>query len=135
MKKLLVILLCLPMFLPAQNSTNYKEFNSGIFLGEDITFFPGASFLWGKTIYFNNNTFLDYQGGFAFPTVFTGKIGIGIGNEKSASSIGLRPFPSSLYFQYNWDEKRLFSIEFMPPIIDGSPGAKWPVIINYGFRW
>jgi len=135
MKKLLVILLCLPMFLPAQNSANYKEFNSGIFFGEDITFFPGASFLWGKTIYFNNNTFLDYQGGFAFPTVLTGKIGIGIGNEKSASSIGLRPFPSSLYFQYNWDEKRLFSIEFMPPIIDGSPGANWPVIINYGFRW
>ena len=135
MKKLLLILLCLPVFLPAQNSTIYKEFNSGIFLGEDITLFPGASFLWGKTIYFNNNTFLDYQGGFAFPTVFTGKIGIGIGNEKSASSIGLRPFPSSLYFQYNWDEKRLFSIEFMPPIIDGSPGANWPVIINYGFRW
>ena len=35
----------------------------------------------------------------------------------------------------DWNEKRLFSIEFMPPIIDGSPGANWPVIINYGFRW
>ena len=135
MKKNLLILLCFPMILTAQNSTNYKEFNSGIFLGEDIIFFPGASFLWGKTIYYNNNTFLDYQGGFALPTVFTGKIGIGIGSEKSASAIGLRPFPTSLYIQYIWDEKRLLSIEFMPPIIDGSPGANWPIIINYGFRW
>ena len=135
MKKLLIILLWLPMFLPAQNSTSYKEFNSGIFLDEDITIFPGASFLWGKTIYFNNNTFLDYQAGFAFPTFFTGKFGIGISDEKNAFAIGLRPFPTSLYFQYTWDEKRLFSIEFMPPIIDGSSGANWPVIINYGFRW
>ena len=122
------------MILPAQNSTNYKEFNSGIFLGEDIIIFPGASFLWGKTIYYNN-TFLDYQGGFALPTGITGKIGIGIGNDKSAFAIGLRPFPTSLYFQYTWNKKRLFSIEFMPPIIDGSAGANWPIIINYGFRW
>ena len=134
MKKLLIILLCLPMIGFGQNSTNYKEFNAGLFFSEDIIF-PGASFLWGKSIYFNNNTFLDYEGGFALPTFLTGKIGFGISNEKSATAIGLRPFPTSLYIQCTWNKKRLISIEFVPPIIDGSPGADWPIIINYGFRW
>ena len=141
MKKLLLILLCLPMILPAQNSTNYKEFNAGILLGKDIGVFPVASFLWGKTIYFNDNTFLDYEGGLSFPKIFTGKIGAGIGNELNAAAVGARLFPPSVYFQLTFFETSLFSIELMPLTIEeGTANGQTTtstknIIISYGFRW
>lgn len=133
-KRLLLILLICPIIGFTQNSTVYKEFNAGVYLGEEILVFPGASFLWGKTIYYNN-VFIDYEAGFAFPTVFTGKIGFGVGNENNAIAIGIRPFPTSLYLQYTWSTKRLFSIELMPPALDWTPNADWPLILNYGYRW
>ena len=87
----------MPTFLYCQTTINYREFNAGIYLGDDITVFPGASYLWGKTIYYENNTLLDYQGGFALPTMITGKIGVGVGNDNHSAIIGVRPFPSSFY--------------------------------------
>ena len=134
MKKLIILLSFIPTFLYCQNSTTYKEFNAGIYLGEDINVFPGASFLWGKTIYYENNTLLDYEAGIAFPTLATAKVGLGIGNNNNSAIIGLRPWPTSLYFQYTMNEKRLISIEFMTPY-DWSPGANWPIILNYGYRF
>lgn len=137
MKKLLLILFFIPTILYCQYSTTYKEFNAGIYLGEDILVFPGASFLWGTTIYYHNNTLLDYEIGLAFPTLATAKLGFGIGNDNNSAIIGLRPWPTSFYFQYTFKEKRLFSIEFMPPYTgnDWSPNADWPIILNYGYRW
>jgi len=134
MKKILLILVCLPFIGVIQNSYSYKEFNAGVYLGEDIIVFPGASFLWGKTIYYNN-MFLDYEGGFALPTILTGKIGVGINDKNNATAIGIRPFPTSLYFQYTCKKKKLISIEFMPPFENWSLGANWPIILNYGYRW
>jgi len=134
MKKLLLILSFIPTFLYCQNSITYKEFNAGVYLGEDIFVFPGASFLWGKTIYYENSTLLDYEIGFAFPTIATGKVGFGIGNDNNSVLIGLRPWPTSLYLQYTLNAKRLVSIEFMTPY-DWSPGSDWPIILNYGYRW
>ena len=123
----------MPTILYCQYSTTYKEFNAGVYLGEDIGVFPGASFLWGKTIYYNN-TLLDYEIGFALPTLATAKLGFGIGNDNNSGIIGLSPWPTSIYFQYTFREKRLFSFEVMPPY-DWSPGADWPLILNYGYRW
>ena len=58
----------------AQHSTKFKEFNAGVYLDgldEDMFVFPGVSFLWGKTTYFSNNLLLDYEYGFALPTLIT----------------------------------------------------------------
>ena len=88
MKKLLLTLLFLPIMVCAQNTTNYKEINIG--------FPPGASFLWGQTIYFNNNTLLDYQGGIAFPSIGTAKVGYGISDDNFAAVLGVRLFLNCL---------------------------------------
>ena len=117
----------------AQHSTKFKEFNAGVFLeglDEDMFVFPGVSFLWGKTTYFSNNLLLDYEYGFALPTLITGKIGLGIGNSNNTMVLGVRPFPSSGYLQYTRKEKHLFSIENMIEIWEGGG-----IIINYGYRW
>ena len=135
MKKTLLIFLFIPVFIYSQESVPYNEFNAGVYLGEDILIFPGASYLWGNTIYYKNNTLLDYQGGFALPTVFTGKIGVGINDKYNSAIVGVRPFPSSLYIQFTFRKKRLLSIEFMPPFLDWTPNANWPIILNYGYRW
>ena len=37
-------------------SNSYWELNAGVYTEEYFTF-PGASFLWGKTHYYKNNTF------------------------------------------------------------------------------
>ena len=77
MKKIILILSLLPIFLLSQSNNAYKEFNFGIAVVDDFGF-PGASFLFGKTNYNSNNTLLDYQIGIAFPSIVTGKIGFGI---------------------------------------------------------
>ena len=123
MKKILILLIFIPFMGNAQNyrvvntdfspySNSYWEFNAGIYTEEYFTF-PGASFLWGKTHYYKNNTFFDYQFGLAFPTIFTGKAGFGIGNEDRpfGLSLGLRPFPSTIYLQLHFKSKLVFSIE------------------------
>lgn len=96
----------------AQNSNSYKEFNAGLYSNEHFVF-PGTSFLWGKTHYYKNNTFFDYQFGLAFPTILTGKAGFGIGNEDRPVrlSLGLRPWPSTIYVQLHFKSKFVFSIE------------------------
>ena len=90
-KTLLLLLFICPIvsFSQSLNSNSYKEFNFGIYSGEEAglvlsinnkfySVFPGASFLWGKTEYLQYNTLLDYQIGIALPTIITGKVGFGI---------------------------------------------------------
>ena len=141
MKKLILLLLLIPSIGYCQYSNSYNEINAGVILdgisfeGSTVIdadfFFPGASFLWGKTKYYQNNTFLDYQYGLAFPTIITGKIGFGIGNSESIISIssGLRPWPPTVYMQLNVKETIVFSIE---PFTYAGPSSS---IINLGFRF
>ena len=136
MKKLLLILLCLPMIGFGQYSNSYKEFNGGLYLGgDDLPVFPGISFLVGRTNYYDNIV-IDYEIGFALPTVFTGKAGVGFGDQNNASIIGVRPWPTTAFIQHVWSEKKLISIEVMIPH-DGNfiSGNNIPLIINYGYRW
>ena len=112
MKKIILILLFIPTLSFTQSSESYKEFNFGVitdmlFDGHDI--WPGASFLWGKTIYFNNNTVLDYQAGLAFPTIATGKIGFGFGGSNFAAIFGFRPYPATTYLQFSKNQRFNFS--------------------------
>ena len=123
MKKILILLIFIPFIGNAQDyrvmnanllpySNSYWELNAGIYT-EEYFIFPGASFLWGKTHYYKNNTFFDYQFGLAFPTIFTGKAGFGIRNEDKpvGLSLGLRPWPSTIYLQLHFKSKLVFSIE------------------------
>ena len=71
MKKIILIIVLLPIFGFTQFSNNYKEFNGGLYIGgEDVPVFPGISFLIGKTTYYSNNIVLDYEIGFA-PVSYT----------------------------------------------------------------
>lgn len=89
MKKIILIFLFIPFVSFSQVSKksfsktteNYREFNLGICYFDYDDFWPGFSFLWGRTIYFNNNnTVLDFQAGLALPSIVTGKIGYVIGS-------------------------------------------------------
>ena len=144
MKKIIFILFLLPILSYSQSNEKYKEFNFGVILidvfensnsndglfSDDFQLYPGASFLLGKTHYFNNNTLLDYQAGFAFPTVVTGKIGFGIGNSDFATVVGVRPWPPTAYLQLSINQKTNFSIEYVEPEMWGEA-----LIINYGIRF
>ena len=121
MKKIILIFLFIPFVSFSQVSKksfsktteNYREFNLGICYFDYDDFWPGFSFLCGRTIYFNNNnTVLDFQAGLALPSIVTGKIGYGIGNVNSNLLISLRPHPGSIGLEYN-TTKRRFSIEKM----------------------
>ena len=141
MKKLLLTLFFLPIMVCAQNTTNYKEINIG--------FPPGASFLWGQTIYFNNNTLLDYQGGIAFPSIGTAKVGYGIGDDNFAAVLGVRLFPVLTYIQFNIKERFVLSVEISPSVYSDlfsnyyydegwaefAHPSMVPVIVTFGWRW
>ena len=134
MKKIIFLLLFIPTLSFTQSSETYKEFNFGVitdmvFDGDQI--WPGASFLWGKTIYFNNNTVLDYQAGLALPTGATGKIGFGVGGSNFATIIGLRPYPATAYLQLSKNQRFNFSFEYV--LIEDLFGES--VIFTYGIRF
>tara|TARA_B100001142_G_scaffold315380_1_gene353926 strand:- start:631 stop:1044 length:414 start_codon:yes stop_codon:yes gene_type:complete len=137
MKKIILIIMLFPIFGFTQFSNNYKEFNGGLYIGgEDVPVFPGISFLIGKTNYYSNNIVLDYEIGFALPTIFTGKVGVGLGDQNNATIIGLRPWPSTAFIQQLWNQKRLISIEIMLPHDKNfNGGADNALIFNYGYRW
>ena len=134
MKKIILILLLISTLSFAQSSESYKEFNFGVitdivFDGDQI--WPGASFLWGKTYYYNNNIVLDYQAGFAFPTLATGKIGFGLGGSNFATIIGFRPLPATAYLQFSKNQRFNFSAEY---VIDEDYFGQ-SVIFTYGLRF
>ena len=111
MKKIILILTLLPIFLLSQSNNTYKEFNFGIAIVDDFGF-PGASFLFGQTNYNSNNTLLDYQIGIAFHSILTGKVGFGIGDKDFATIIGIRAWPTCPYLQFSIKERHNFSIEY-----------------------
>ena len=142
MKKIILILILIPIIGFSQNSNKYKEFNAGVYVndlefegwsGIDFDFiFPGASFLWGKTNYYSNNLFFDYQIGVAFPSLITGKAGLGIGSLDSpvTFSTGIRPWPLTYYVQLDFNKRFIISVEpFISSGIDGTG------IATIGFRF
>lgn len=138
MKKLLLILFICPIVSFSQSfySNSYKEFNIGIYSAiNDIPLFPGASFLFGKTNYYQNNTLLDYQVGVAFPSIVTGKVGFGFGDENYATIFGIRPFPTSTYIQFSFNKKNNMSFEYVLPHLFETDMLERGIIITYGYRF
>ena len=111
MNKIFLILILFPIFLCSQSNNTYKEFNFGIAVVDDFGF-PGASFLFGQTNYYTNNTLLDYQIGIAFPSILTGKVGFGIGDIDFTTIVGIRAWPTCPYFQFSLKERHNFSIDY-----------------------
>tara|TARA_A100000164_G_scaffold131567_1_gene116663 strand:+ start:174 stop:569 length:396 start_codon:yes stop_codon:yes gene_type:complete len=130
MRKIIFILFLVPTLSYSQINEPYKEFNFGVAAGFEGGAFPGASYLWGKTHYYFNNTLLDYQAGFAFPTIVTGKIGFGWGSSNFATIIGVRPWPSTAYLQFSFNQKSNFSVEYVVPELYGEG-----FLITYGIRF
>ena len=129
MKKIILILALMPLLSFSQSNNTYKEFNFGLALFDGNNAFPGASFLIGKTNYYSNNTLLDYQAGLAFPSIVTGKLGFGIGDEDFATIIGFRPWPTSSYLQFSIKKRHNLSVEY------GFFYDEVVTIITYGIRF
>ena len=133
MKKIILILTLVPLLTFSQSKNIYKEFNFGIAVLDGAAF-PGASFLFGNTSYYSNNTLLDYQIGAAFPSIITGKVGFGIGNEDFAAIIGFRPWPTCPYLQLSIKERHNLSIEYHL-LQDSDYFQGTSLILTYGIRF
>ena len=95
MKKLILLLSIIPMFVFGQTEKKSKKFleiNGGA-AEAWIGWIPGASVLWGTTTQYNNKLVGEYQVGFAFPSIVTGKCAVGFGNLDYNLMLGLRPWP------------------------------------------
>ncbi len=118
--------------------TSFFEWNFGIALvsfdTDAYTPFPGASALWGTTFINQENLIFEYEVGFAFPTLVTGKIGVGKRFNDTNIILGVRPWPFNLYLQTSFsstkDKSWIASIE-------GNPLGELISIgnINVGYRW
>lgn len=103
---LLLALISLECGAQEETKKRYIESNWGLAWIEDIeVVFPGTSLLVGKQIY-SGNTFVELQGGLAFPSILTAKMGFGQrGNSGSHISTGFRIFPLHWYVQTGFPTK------------------------------
>ena len=157
MKKIILFsLFCFLFFTPiskAQESTHFSHFFGGgitktsffewnfgiafVTLGsEDYLPFPGSSALWGTTFINQENLIFEYEVGFAFPLLVTGKIGIGKRFNNTNFVVGVRPWPFNLYaqtsFSTNKNRSWIASIEGNPLDSDDRISAG---NFNVGYRW
>ena len=120
--------------------TSFFEWNFGVAfvsLGSDDYFpFPGSSALWGTTFINQENLIFEYEVGFAFPLLVTGKIGVGKRFNNTNFVVGVRPWPFNLYaqtsFSTNKNRSWIASIEGNPLSSDTRISAG---NFNVGYRW
>lgn len=133
MKKLILIaFLLLSSLIVNAQTTKYVEVNTGFSTGT-IPFFPGGSIMIGATHKFDSGIILDYEGGVAIPTIITFKGGVGFNINQDILTFGVRPWPGSVYAQY----------EIMRPgkssdivlTAEGSLGVIQSSIFTIGWRW
>ena len=115
---------------------SFKEWNFGVsFLRGSNIPWPGGSYLWGETFINENDFIIEYQYGFALPTLITGKLGIGKRFKKTEVVVGVRPFPFNFYGQTSFIKGKegywIASFEFNPTSNFGLSNA----IFNVGYRW
>ena len=147
MKKLLLISLLSFFFFSnseaqeistGKSKNSFVEWNFGVAYIDDSFVFPGTSVLWGRTYINENNLILEYEAGFALPSLVTGKLGIGKKFNNTKVIVGVRPFPFNLYLQSSFMGGRkgypIVSIEYNP--LDDSPlSFGSTAILNFGYRW
>ena len=119
-----------------QDKTKYIEVNTGICTGI-IPVFPGASVLYGATHRYPSGFILDYEGGIAFPTLITGKAGVGCMMGSDEFTMGLRAWPSTYYVQMKLDRPNKKS-DFLFSVESGlyrNSLAGQALILTIGWRW
>lgn len=104
MKKYILILFLILTVIKSngQTTTPYIEVNTGFSTGI-VPFFPGASVLYGATDKYPSGFIMDYEAGIAFPTLVTGKFGIGYDANGTEITGGIRPWPLATYGQVRID--------------------------------
>ena len=115
---------------------SFKEWNFGVAIMKGSNFpFPGGSYLWGATFINEKDFIIEYQYGFALPTLLTGKLGIGKRFKKTEVVVGVRPLPFNFYGQTSFVKGKegdwIVSFEFNPMSNVGLSKA----IFNVGYRW
>lgn len=126
--------------VPSGKSMNsFLEVNFGVAYQKDLAFiFPGTSFLWGQNYISKNNFIFEYEVGLAFPSIFTGKFGIGKKFNNTKVVAGIRPFPFNFYLQSSIASREngywIVSIEFNP-FNNVSFLGEIKAILNFGYRW
>ena len=129
----------------ALSSTSYLELNGGFANFNNTSLFPGGSFLIGSTIKFYERFLIDIEGGIAFPTVLTAKLGLGFAVDNENGNInlisGIRPYPFTLYIQSTIANKRngqwIVSIESGRQSLGFGFEDGWDtkLLINFGWRF
>ena len=99
---ILSILIFIGIECEAQEQFTSLEWNAGVSYIDDGLYFPGCSYLIGTTYITKSNLVLDAQIGLAFPTLVTGKVGVGFKGENAIITAGIRPYPSHAYLQLQW---------------------------------
>lgn len=148
---LLLIISLVPITIRSQEpierkSKNYfSEFNFGIAIlpneeeNDGNAYFPGASFLWGTTIINENNFIVEYSAGFAFPSIVTGKVGVGKKINTTKLIVGIRPYPTNLYLQSNFTNGKkgywTLSFEYNPLDSDIGISLYSKALFTLGYRW
>ncbi len=97
----------------------YSEINLGLAKTYDLVDYGlGLSYLRGETYIFKNNFIFEWEIGMALPTLATGKLGFGLRINKINYTIGIRPYPSTTYFQVGFPGSKnrilLISFEYNP---------------------
>ena len=122
-----------------KSNHSFIEWNVGIAHLNWGAVFPGSSVLWGQTRIFENELILEYELGLAFPTIVTGKIGIGKKFKYCNASIGIRPFPFNLFVQSSFLKRTkgywIASAECNPLNKDLGISFESNAVLNIGYRW
>tara|TARA_B110000046_G_scaffold158872_1_gene171088 strand:+ start:2044 stop:2556 length:513 start_codon:yes stop_codon:yes gene_type:complete len=121
-------------------NNSFIEWNFGVAkLADENFIFPGTSALWGSTYINENNLIFEYEAGFAFPSLVTGKLGIGKKFNNTRVIIGVRPFPFHVFMQSSFTKGKkgywIGSIEFNPLNSDAPLSIGSKAIFNFGYRW
>ena len=114
------------------------NFGAAVIPNEDSVF-PGTSVLWGKTYINENNFIVEYEVGFALPSLATGKVGIGKQFNTTKVILGVRPFPFNLFLQSSFTNGKkgywIASVEYNPMDPDSGISFGSRTIFNVGYRW
>jgi hypothetical protein len=143
---ILYILIFIGIECEAQEQFTSLEWNAGVAYIDDIDgYFPGCSYLIGTTYITESNVVVDAQIGLAFPTLVTGKVGVGFKAKNAIITAGIRPYPSHAYLQLQWlpynkHHSFIFSFEESAYSMTGNddwygPSA-WSIrFATVGYRW
>ena len=122
------------------SENSFIEWNVGIaFIADESFPFPGTSVLWGKTHVNENDIIFEYQAGFAFPSLITGKIGVGKMFGTTKVIAGIRPFPFNVFLQSSFAARKngywIASAELNPLNAKNNISFESKAIVNVGYRW